>query len=60
MIADRLADPELDPVEADFVATLGAAFTELEREAGADLYIDGASRLLSEDAPRPTCPTPTS
>jgi heat-inducible transcriptional repressor len=56
MIAGRLADPELDRVEAEFVATLGSAFTELEREAGADLYMDGASRLLSEahlaDLPR--------
>jgi heat-inducible transcriptional repressor len=56
MIAGRLADPELDRVESDFVATLGAAFTELERETGADLYMDGASRLLSEahlaDLPR--------
>ncbi|HEX3735172.1 MAG TPA: heat-inducible transcriptional repressor HrcA [Solirubrobacterales bacterium] len=56
MIAGRLADSELDRVEAEFVATLGAAFTELEREAGADLYMDGASRLLSEahlaDLPR--------
>ncbi len=56
MLAGRLADPELDRVEADFVATLGSAFTELERESGADLYMDGASRLLSEahlsDLPR--------
>lgn len=56
MIAGRLADPELDRVEAEFVATLGSAFTELEREAGADLYMHGASRLLSEahfaDLPR--------
>lgn len=49
MIADRLADPDLGPVEADFVATLGAAFTELEHEAGDVLYMDGASRLLSEE-----------
>lgn len=49
MIANRLADPELGPVEAGFVATLGAAFTELEQEAGEEaLYTDGASRLLSE------------
>ena len=48
MIADRLADPELDRTEADFVATLAQAFTELESDAGADLYMDGASRLLSE------------
>jgi heat-inducible transcriptional repressor len=56
MIAGRLADPELDRVEAEFVATLGSAFTELERETGTDLYMDGASRLLSEahlaDLPR--------
>jgi heat-inducible transcriptional repressor len=48
MIAGRLADPELDRIEAEFVAMLGSAFTELERETGADLYLDGASRLLSE------------
>ena len=55
MIAGRLADPELTGVEADFIATLGAAFTELEREAGADLYMEGASRLLS-DAHLPDLP----
>lgn len=49
MIADRLADPTLDPLEGEFVATLGAAFTELEQEAGGTLYMEGASRLLSED-----------
>jgi heat-inducible transcriptional repressor len=48
LIAGRLADPDLDRVEAEFVATLGAAFTELEREAGGGLYMEGASRLLSE------------
>jgi heat-inducible transcriptional repressor len=56
LIAGRLADPDLDRVEAEFVATLGSAFTELERETGADLYMEGASRLLSEahlgDLPR--------
>ncbi len=56
MIATRLTDPELGATEANFVATLGAAFTELERDAGGDLYLDGASRLLSEqhlpDLPR--------
>ncbi|MFN8162999.1 MAG: heat-inducible transcriptional repressor HrcA [Solirubrobacterales bacterium] len=49
MIASRLSDPELGRLEADFVATLGAAFTELEREAVVDLYVDGASHLLSEE-----------
>ena len=48
MIAGRLADPELDRVEAQFIAALGSAFTDLERETGADLYLDGTSRLLSE------------
>ncbi len=56
MIATRLSDPELGRPEAEFVATLGAAFTELEAETGADLYVDGTSRLLSEshlaDLPR--------
>jgi heat-inducible transcriptional repressor len=56
MIANRLADPELGPTEARFVATLGPAFTDLEHEAGGTLYMDGASRLLSEqhvdDLPR--------
>jgi heat-inducible transcriptional repressor len=56
MIADRLADPELGPAEAAFVARLASAFTELEQETGETLYMEGASRLLSEqhvdDLPR--------
>jgi len=57
MIAGRLADPELGPLESEFIATLGAAFTEFEREESSDtLYMDGAARLLSEahsaDLPR--------
>jgi len=56
MTAARLSGPDLDPVEAGFVHTLGSAFAEFEREEGADLYMDGASRLLSEahraDLPR--------
>ena len=48
MIATRLSDPELGPTEAQFIATLGTAFTELERDAGGDLYVEGTSRLLSE------------
>jgi heat-inducible transcriptional repressor len=56
MIASRLADPALDRLEAEFIATLSAAFTELEPESPADLYMDGAARLLSEahiaDLPR--------
>ncbi len=56
MISGRLADPGLSPVESEFVAALASAFGELERETGTDLYMDGASRLLSEahlaDLPR--------
>jgi len=47
MIASRLADPGLAPVEAEFVSTLGAVFTELEQESGETLYMDGTARLLS-------------
>ncbi len=49
MIASRLADPALGPAEAEFVATLGAAFTELPASGDAELYLDGTSRLLSEE-----------
>ncbi|HEY2480480.1 MAG TPA: heat-inducible transcriptional repressor HrcA [Solirubrobacterales bacterium] len=56
MIATRLADPGLDAVEARFVATLAPAFTDLEPEGPADLYVEGAARLLSgahiDDLPR--------
>lgn len=56
MISGRLTDPGLDPVESEFVSTLGSAFGELERSSGTDLYLDGTSRLLSEahiaDLPR--------
>lgn len=56
MIAGRLADPELGPAEVEIVATLAAAFTELEDESGETLYTEGAARLLSEahagDLPR--------
>jgi heat-inducible transcriptional repressor len=49
MTGDRLADPTLSPAEAGFLAEIGAAFTDLERRAGEDLYVDGASRLLSDE-----------
>jgi heat-inducible transcriptional repressor len=56
MIAGRLADPNLSPTEAGFLATLRVAFTELTHEAGEAIYMDGAARLLSEahfaDLPR--------
>jgi heat-inducible transcriptional repressor len=56
MIANRLADPDLGPAESRFVASLTPAFTELAHEADEGLYMEGASRLLSEahldDLPR--------
>jgi heat-inducible transcriptional repressor len=56
MIGTRLADPSLDPTEARFVATMAPAFTDLQPEKPADLYVDGTARLLSEshidDLPR--------
>jgi heat-inducible transcriptional repressor len=55
MIATRLADPELGSREAAFLAPLGGAFTELGTAPEADLYVDGASRLLS-DAHLPDLP----
>ncbi len=55
MIATRLRDPELSGVEADFIATLGATFTDLVADQGGELYLEGTSRLLS-DAHRPDLP----
>ena len=49
MASDRLSDPSLSTSEASFLAEIADAFTELERRAGEDLYVDGAARLLSED-----------
>jgi len=55
MIATRLRDPELSGVEADFIATLGATFTDLVADQGGELYLEGTSRLLS-DAHLPDLP----
>jgi heat-inducible transcriptional repressor len=56
MIATRLADPGLSGIEADFIATLGSTFTDFVAEDGGELYLEGASRLLSNahlpDLPR--------
>jgi heat-inducible transcriptional repressor len=49
MTGDRLTDAELSASETSFLTEIGAAFTDLERRAGEDLYVDGAARLLSED-----------
>jgi heat-inducible transcriptional repressor len=52
MIANRLDNPGLGRVEAGFIGTLGGAFTELEHGSDDTLYMEGASRLLSDDLPR--------
>ena len=56
MIVTKLTDPELGPLEANFIGSLSSAFTELDPQPAADLYLDGTSRLLSEshiaDLPR--------
>jgi heat-inducible transcriptional repressor len=56
MIGTRLAERGLDATESRFVDTLAPAFTELEPENAADLYMDGTARLLSghhiDDLPR--------
>jgi len=49
MTGDRLSDPELSSAEADFLAEIGSAFTDLEQRAGEDLYVEGAARLLSDE-----------
>jgi heat-inducible transcriptional repressor len=56
MIAGRLADPELGAAESSFIAAVTPAFTDLEGDAGESLFMEGASRLLSQahsgDLPR--------
>jgi heat-inducible transcriptional repressor len=49
MIAGRLADPGLGVAEAKFIEQIDDAFTGLEERAEADLYVEGAARLLSDD-----------
>jgi heat-inducible transcriptional repressor len=48
MLSSRLAAPELSARERAFLETLAPAFTELEDSAGDTLFVEGASRLLSE------------
>jgi heat-inducible transcriptional repressor len=56
MIADRLSRDDLNEAEAAFIDAISPAFTDLETEPGESLYVDGASRLLSDahlhDLPR--------
>jgi heat-inducible transcriptional repressor len=48
MLLAKLTDPGLTAAERDFLATLSPAFTDLEQTAGSNLFMEGASRLLSE------------
>jgi heat-inducible transcriptional repressor len=46
MLQQRLADPELSPVELAFLGRFAPAFGELGSEAGDTLYVEGAARLF--------------
>jgi heat-inducible transcriptional repressor len=48
MVAGKLDGADLPAAERSFLATLAPAFTELEDTAQRALYMDGASRLMSE------------
>src|SRR3712207_5528594 len=48
MVSSKVAEPDLPPTEAGFLATLAPAFTELEDTAGETLFVEGTSRLLGE------------
>jgi heat-inducible transcriptional repressor len=48
MLLGKLVEPGLSAPERDFLGTLSPAFTELEQTAGNSLFMEGASRLLSE------------
>ena len=46
MLSSKLADPELDDRERDFIGQIESAFTDLEGEAEERLFLDGTDRLL--------------
>ena len=48
MIAGRLEDTELGMAESRIIASLAPAFTDLERDTGDSLFMEGASRLLGQ------------
>lgn len=50
MITHRLAGPGLTRTEAAFIEQLAPAFTELDRHAGEDLYVEGTAQLLAESS----------
>ena len=47
MLGQRLADPSLTVTERRFLDALSPVFTELEASAQANLYVDGAAKLLT-------------
>jgi heat-inducible transcriptional repressor len=49
MIHQRLHDPSLSSIEAEFLESLAPVFTELEETAQETLYVEGAARLLQID-----------
>jgi heat-inducible transcriptional repressor len=49
MVHAKLRAPELGDAEREFLATLEPAFTELDETAEDNLYVGGATRLMSED-----------
>jgi heat-inducible transcriptional repressor len=49
MIHQRLHEPSLARIEADFLAALAPVFTELEEAAQEVMYVEGAARLLRLD-----------
>ena len=49
MAGSVLSDKELGPLERTFLDQISSAFTDLEQRAGEDLYVEGATRLLSEE-----------
>ena len=46
MIHQRLQEPSLGPLEADFLAALAPVFTELEESNQESMYVEGTARLL--------------
>ncbi len=49
MIQQRLHEPSLSAVEADFLRALAPVFTDLEESAQESLYVEGTARLLHVD-----------
>ncbi|MGA2011068.1 MAG: heat-inducible transcriptional repressor HrcA [Solirubrobacteraceae bacterium] len=47
MLHQRLSDPTLPHTEREFLVALAPVFTELEESSQANLYVDGAARLLA-------------